>query len=343
MYLRDFHYHLPDELIAQQPLSARRDSRLLILDSDRGAPADGSLGDLPCLLSSGDLLVLNDSRVIPARLFGHKTSGGAVEILIERLLDAGRALAQIRASKAPRSGSRIQLSGGAAVNVMGRDGDLYVVAFEPPKGVDRLLARIGRVPLPPYIRRAAGEEDAKRYQTVYARRPGSVAAPTAGLHFDEELLGVLRDKGVELGYVTLHVGAGTFRPVRAERVTDHRMHPERMEVTPALCAQVARTRQRGGRVVAVGTTSVRALESASRSGRIEPCRGETSMFICPGYDFISVDAMITNFHLPESTLLMLVCAFAGTERVMEAYRHAVEGRYRFLSYGDAMFITPPRK
>ncbi|HKJ22052.1 MAG TPA: tRNA preQ1(34) S-adenosylmethionine ribosyltransferase-isomerase QueA [Gammaproteobacteria bacterium] len=343
MYLSDFYYHLPAELIAQQPLPGRRDSRLLVLDAGRAALSDKRLDDLSDLLSPGDLLVLNDSRVIPARLFGRKASGGRVEILVERLLDAGRALVHIRASKPPRDGGRIELPGGAAATVTGRRGDLYLVTFEAPQGVARLLGQIGRVPLPPYIRRDADEQDQARYQTVYARHPGSAAAPTAGLHFDEALLTLLRDKGVELGYVTLHVGAGTFQPVRAEHIPEHRMHPEVMEVTPALCDQVARARARGGRVVAVGTTSVRALESASRAGRIEPYRGETSMFIYPGYDFISVDAMITNFHLPESTLLMLVCAFAGTERIMEAYRHAIEGRYRFLSYGDAMFITPPRR
>jgi len=343
MYLRDFHFNLPEELIAQHPLPGRRDSRLLILDAGRGTPGDGSLDDLAELLAPGDMLVFNDSRVIPARLFGTKVSGGAVELLVERLLDGDRALVQIRASKAPRAGARIDLAGGAAVTVTGRQGDLYEVTFEAPGGADRLLGEIGHVPLPPYIRRPAVEQDRARYQTVYARRPGSVAAPTAGLHFDEELMALLRDKGVELGYVTLHVGSGTFRPVRADRISDHRMHPEVVEVTEELCEQVARTRDRRGRVVAVGTTSVRALESASRAGRIAPLRGETSMFIYPGYDFISVDAMITNFHLPESTLLMLVCAFAGTERVMGAYRHALERRYRFLSYGDAMFVTPPRK
>ncbi|TXI29607.1 MAG: tRNA preQ1(34) S-adenosylmethionine ribosyltransferase-isomerase QueA, partial [Ottowia sp.] len=294
--------------------------------------------DLPGLLQPGDLLVFNDTRVIPARLFGSKDSGGRVEILIERLLPGDQARAQVRASKSPRAGGWIELDGGGRVQVLGREGEFYLLDFEVEGGLEPWLLKVGRLPLPPYIRREPGQDDAERYQTVFARQVGAVAAPTAGLHFDEPLLAALRERGVQFGHVTLHVGAGTFQPVRVEDVREHRMHSEWLNVGAELVAQVRRTRQAGGRVVAVGTTVVRALESAMQDGELRPFAGETRIFIFPGYRITSVDGLLTNFHLPESTLLMLVSAFAGKERVFEAYRHAVEQRYRFFSYGDAMLL-----
>lgn len=343
MYRRKFHYHLPDDLIAQHPLACRTDSRMLVVDARHGVLHDEQLGALPAWLQPGDLLVFNDTRVIPARLFGHKDSGGRVEIFIERLLDERSALVHLRASKPVRPGGRIELAQGVSVRVVERQGDLYIIARDGEQPLEQTIQALGHVPLPPYIQRRPDAADIDRYQTVYARFPGSVAAPTAGLHFDEPFMAALHTRGVEFGFVTLHVGAGTFQPVRSEHVEDHLMHPERVEVTAALCGQVAGARARGGRVVAVGTTSVRALETASQDGQIQPYTGETRLFIYPGYNFKSVDAMITNFHLPESTLLMLVCAFAGRERVMDAYGHAARQGYRFLSYGDAMLIIPPGK
>ncbi len=339
MERRDFHYELPPELIAQEPLPGRSDSRLLVLEAGAGGPRDARFRDLPGLLRPGDLLVLNDTRVLPARLAGHKDTGGAVEVLAERLLSAHTLLAHVRASKAPRPGARLRLEGGLELVVRGRRDDLF--ELESPGGtpVAELLERHGHMPLPPYIRRPDTAADRERYQTVYARRPGAVAAPTAGLHFDDALLGRIREAGVETGHITLHVGAGTFQPVRAERLEDHVMHAEWLEVAPALVERVARARERGGRVVAVGTTVVRALESAARDGALAPFQGDSALFIYPGYRYRVVDALVTNFHLPESTLLMLVCAFAGRERVLAAYRHAVAARYRFFSYGDAMFLT----
>jgi S-adenosylmethionine:tRNA ribosyltransferase-isomerase len=338
---RDFAYDLPEELIAQEPAAERSASRLLVLDGVTGVVQDRRFVDLTELLRPGDLLVLNDTRVIPARLLGHKATGGAVEVLVERVLDERRALAHVRASKAPRAGSEILIAGGPRLRVLGRREDLFELTYEGPDTLDALLRRWGRVPLPPYIRRSPAPEDARRYQTVFARRDGAVAAPTAGLHFDEALLAELDSRGVATGRVTLHVGAGTFLPVRVERLEDHRMHRERVEVPGEVAAAVRATRRRGGRVVAVGTTVVRALETASRDGPIGPYAGETDLFIYPGYRFRSVDALVTNFHLPESTLLMLVCAFAGTEETLLAYRHAVAARYRFFSYGDAMLVTRP--
>ena len=334
-----FHYELPAELIAQFPPRERGDSRLLALDADTGALRDLSFRDLPGLLAPGDLLVLNDTRVIPARLLGRKQTGGKVEVLIERVLDEHRALAHVRASKAPRAGGVLQLEGQVDAVVAGRRGELFELEFRDPRPVPALLEAVGHVPLPPYIERADAAQDRERYQTVYARVPGAVAAPTAGLHFDQAMLGRLREHGVDTACLTLHVGAGTFQPVRADTVEEHRMHAEYVEVPPSLCEQAQAARAAGRRVVAVGTTVVRALESASRDGQLRPFQGDTDIFIYPGYRFVTVDAMITNFHLPESTLLMLVCAFAGYERVMHAYRHAVEQRYRFFSYGDAMFVT----
>ncbi|MCC7410200.1 MAG: tRNA preQ1(34) S-adenosylmethionine ribosyltransferase-isomerase QueA [Gammaproteobacteria bacterium] len=336
----DFHYDLPADLIAQQPAPRRTDSRLLHLDCGADVLADRGFADLPGLLERGDLLVFNDTRVLKARLFGRKASGGAAEILIERVLDAERCLAWIGASKPTRPGATIGITGGITAEVEARE-DSGVHRLRLHGGtVEEVLERHGHLPLPPYIRRADGAGDVERYQTVYARRPGAVAAPTAGLHFDEALLDTLRARGVELAWITLHVGAGTFQPVRAERVADHRMHAERYTVDATVCARVAAARAAGHRVIAVGTTSVRALESAAGTHeRIVPASGETDIFITPGYRFRVVDALITNFHLPESTLLMLVAAYAGRERILAACRHAVAARYRFFSYGDAMLLT----
>jgi S-adenosylmethionine:tRNA ribosyltransferase-isomerase len=338
MLRRDFQYPLPPDRIAHQPTDRRSASRLLHLASD-GHCHDRQFTDLAELLRAGDLLVFNDTRVIPARLLGHKAgSGGRVEVLVERLLDDHRVLAHVRASKAPGPGTGLELEGGLSVRVEGRQEDLFLLRFAGDTPVLELLERHGHMPLPPYIDRADVPLDRERYQTVYARVPGAVAAPTAGLHFDAALLADLQARGIEFGYVTLHVGAGTFQPVRAERIEDHRMHAERVEVDAAVCERIAAARARGGRVVAVGTTVVRSLESAVRDGALQPFRGETDIFITPGYRFQAVDALVTNFHLPESTLLMLVCAFAGYDPVMAAYRHAVEAGYRFFSYGDAMFL-----
>ena len=340
----DFHYHLPEALIAQAPLAERSASRMLVVPAGAGAFTDLQVRDLPGLLQAGDLLVFNDTRVIPARLFGQKDSGGRVEILIERLLPGEQARAQVRASKAPKAEGWIALDGGGRAQVLGREGEFFRLRFEVEGGLEPWLLKVGRLPLPPYIRREPGQDDAERYQTVFARQVGAVAAPTAGLHFDEALLAALRERGVQFGHVTLHVGAGTFQPVRVEDLREHAMHSEWLNVGAELVAQVRRTRQAGGRVIAVGTTVVRALESAwcrseaTHEGELRPFSGETRIFILPGYRIASVDALLTNFHLPESTLLMLVSAFAGRDRVFEAYRHAVERRYRFFSYGDAMLL-----
>ncbi len=333
-----FYYDLPSELIAQAPLAARTASRLLVLDAETGALADRTFADLPELLREGDLLVCNDTRVVPARLVGRKASGGRVELLLERALGPRRALVQLRASHAPQPGGALELPGGAVGTVIGRAGALFEVELD--RDVDPYLEAHGEVPLPPYIDRAPEAADRERYQTVFARAPGAVAAPTAGLHFDAALLAALEARGVERAFVTLHVGAGTFAPVRHERIEEHELHAERLEVSTAGCAAVARCRSRGGRVVAVGTTSVRALETAAQRGALAPYSGETRLFIYPGYRFRVVDALVTNFHLPESSLLMLVAALAGTDATLAAYRHAVAERYRFFSYGDAMFVTP---
>lgn len=335
MQRRDFAFDLPPELIAQTPLPERSASRLLCLDA-QGGLSDRRFDAVVDLLAPGDLLVLNDTRVIPARLLGRKDSGGRVEVLVERVLDQRTALAQLRASKTPRAGAILHLEGAVEARVLGREEEFFVLEFDGD--VLELLERYGHMPLPPYIERADSGADRERYQTVYARRPGAVAAPTAGLHFDAPLLERLRARGIEFAQVTLHVGAGTFQPLRVERLEDHRMHAERVEVSVQVCEQVAAVKARGNRVVAVGTTVVRSLETAAQSGSLRPFAGETRLFITPGYTFRAVDALITNFHLPESTLLMLVCAFGGYEAVMRAYRHAVEQRYRFFSYGDAMFL-----
>jgi len=336
----DFHFDLPEALIAQAPLPERSASRLLVVPPGEAPFADRHVRDLPEWLQPGDLLVFNDTRVIPARLFGQKESGGRVEILIERLLPENAARAQVGASKAPKPGSRIQLDAGGEAEVVGRDGEFYQLRFHVPGALESWLQKAGRLPLPPYIQRAPGQDDDERYQTVFARELGAVAAPTAGLHFDDALLATLRDRGVEFGHVTLHVGAGTFQPMRVDDIHEHHMHSEWLNVGAALVEQVRATRARGGRVIAVGTTVVRALESAMRDGELQPFAGETQIFIFPGYRIRSVDAMVTNFHLPESTLLMLVSAFAGKARILDAYAHAVREQYRFFSYGDAMLLFP---
>jgi len=338
MQRTDFHYELPESLIAQRPTAERRGSRLLFLDGASGALEDKGFTDLPGLLRPGDLLVFNDTRVIPARLFGRKESGGRVEVLVERVTGECTVLAHVRASKSPKAGSWLTLEEAFDVEVTGRDGELFALRFPAP--VLELLQKHGRMPLPPYIEREAGEDDSERYQTVFGRKEGAVAAPTAGLHFDQAMLDHLQQMGIEAAFVTLHVGAGTFQPVRVDDIRDHHMHAEFIDVPRETVEAVTRTRLRGGRVVAVGTTAVRSLESAARSGELQPFSGETDIFIWPGYQFQVVDALLTNFHLPESTLLMLVCAFAGYDAVMNAYRHAVVEQYRFFSYGDAMFLLP---
>lgn len=336
--LADFDYALPPELIAQAPLPQRSASRLLVLDGERCT--DARFVDLPQWLRPGDLLVLNDSRVLHARLLGRKTSGGQVEVLVERLLDHSTALAQVRASKSPQPGSRLRLEDALDVEVLGREGEFYRLRFSGDAA--ELIERYGRLPLPPYIERAAGTPDEERYQTVYARDKGSVAAPTAGLHFDEAVLARLRDMGVGTAYVTLHVGAGTFQPVRVSNLAEHRMHTERYVLPQVTADAISATRARGGRIVAVGTTSLRALESAALSGELKVGAGETALFVTPGFEFRVADLLITNFHLPKSTLLMLVSAFAGLEEMRAAYRHAIDARYRFFSYGDAMLLERKR-
>ncbi len=342
----DFHFDLPVELIAQEPPPQRGASRLLAFDRDTGLLHDRTFAELPGLLRTGDLLVVNDTRVVPARLYGMKDSGGRVELLIERVLDERRFLAQCRSSKPLRPRQALNLEAGVVVRVVGRE-DVFV-EFEVEAGgaVLEILERIGHVPLPPYIRRADQLSDRERYQTVFASKPGAVAAPTAGLHFESTVISRLEARGVRLCAVTLHVGAGTFEPVRAAELGAHRMHRERYEISTQAAAQINAARCEGRRVIAVGTTVVRTLESAAQAsaqgasrGSIAPGSGETDIFIYPGYRFRAVDGLITNFHLPQSTLLMLVCAFGGTERMLAAYRHAVEQRYRFFSYGDAMFIA----
>lgn len=342
LLLSQFDYELPPELIAQVPAPQRSGSRLLHLDAS-GALHDRRFAELPTLLRAGDLLVFNDTRVIKARLRGQKESGGRVEVLVERITAPQTALAHVRASKSPRAGTRLRLAGAFDVEVGGREGELFELLF--PENVLALLEAHGSTPLPPYITHDSGEDDDSRYQTVYAREPGAVAAPTAGLHFDENMLDVLAQQGVDHTFVTLHVGAGTFQPVRVEKLSEHVMHAERFHVSAETLQKIRQTRAAGGRVVAVGTTSVRALESAAAQLVSAPegvdAEGDTRLFITPGYRFQLVDALITNFHLPQSTLLMLVSALAGMEPIRRAYAHAVQSRYRFFSYGDAMFIESP--
>ena len=350
MKTSDFHYDLPEELIAQQPDPVRSGSRLLAYSRETGDIRHLRFSDIIDLLDPTDILVFNNTRVIPARLHGHKPSGGRVEVLIERVKTSHTAIAHIRASKTPKPGGRIMLTATRdgvsdaatdgeqyAIEVTGRDGSLFEIRSLDLPLAD-IMQRIGHMPLPPYIQREDDEYDAERYQTVYAREPGAVAAPTAGLHFDDQLLERIGQKGIDTAYVTLHVGAGTFQPVRSEHIEDHQMHQEYIVVPPETVDACNRAREQGGRIIAVGTTSVRSLESASISGELKPFTGDSDIFIYPGYEFRSVDAMITNFHLPESTLLMLISAFAGKEQVMRCYREAITHRYRFFSYGDAMFI-----
>ncbi len=335
----DFQFDIPVELIAQFPSEQRTASRLLSLDSRHGSLEDMQFIDLPSLLQPKDLLVFNNTKVIPARLLGQKDSGGKVEVLVERVLDDQRVLAHIRSSKSPKSGRHLILEEKLKVEVLGRHDALFELYFDHEDTVTELLEKFGRLPLPPYIEREVDKNDLERYQTVYAEHTGAVAAPTAGLHFDQAMLDTIKQLEIETAQVTLHVGAGTFQPVRVDDIKTHQMHSEQINVSSEVCEQVRATRARGGRVIAVGTTSVRALESASSAGHIEPFSGETDIFIYPGYKFRSVDALITNFHLSESTLLMLVSAFAGRENIMSAYHHAIKQQYRFFSYGDAMFIT----
>jgi len=337
MKTTDFHYDLPAELIAQQPLAGRSDSRLMHLDRRSGEVRHRRITDLPELLRPGDLMVFNDTRVIPARLWARKETGGRAEILIERLRDPRHCIAQLRVSKKPAPGSRLVFETGQSCTVVGREGAFFRLALEAGDWQET-LDRLGHVPLPPYIERADTSEDRERYQTVYSKQPGAVAAPTAGLHFDQPLLQRLERAGVQSAFLTLHVGAGTFQPVRTERIEEHRMHSEYLEVPESVCAAVRATRQAGGRVVAVGTTSVRSLETAALGGELQPYRGDSDIFIYPGFELRVVDVLLTNFHLPESTLLMLVSAFAGHDKVLAAYRQAVAERYRFFSYGDAMLI-----
>ena len=335
MLIADFDYDLPDDLIARYPSPERRDSRLLVVDD---GVRDLGFADLPSVLRAGDLLVFNDTRVIRARLGARKETGGKAEILIERVDGARAAVALVRAGKSPKPGTRLLLDGGAEAVVTGRDGDLFALEFSAD--VMPYLESHGSVPLPPYLGRDADDSDVERYQTVYAREPGAVAAPTAGLHFDGAMLRETLAMGVQHANVTLHVGAGTFQNLRAEQVEENRLHAERVEVNPACVDAVNQTRAAGGRVVAVGTTTVRSLESAAATGTLRPFAGETDLFILPGHEFRAVDAMITNFHLPQSSLLLLVAAFAGKARIFAAYEHAVREQYRFFSYGDAMFLVP---
>ncbi|MGZ8956161.1 MAG: tRNA preQ1(34) S-adenosylmethionine ribosyltransferase-isomerase QueA [Methylovulum sp.] len=334
-----FNYQLPEALIAQKPLADRDASRLLCMDRNTGRITDQQFTDFIDLIDEQDLLIFNDTKVIPARLFGTKQSGGKVEILIERILDDHRAIAHVRASKASKAGTLIELDKGYCCEVLGRADDLFQLEFKGDISLLTLLEQIGHIPLPPYITREDDASDLTRYQTVFAREAGAVAAPTAGLHFDQAMMEKLKAKGVQSAFVTLHVGSGTFQPVRVEDLSEHLMHKEYFAVLPETVAAVQQARARGGRVVAIGTTAVRALESASKSGRLEAGFGDTDLFITPGYQFKSVDAILTNFHLPESTLLMLVSAFAGYEHIMNAYGHAIDQSYRFFSYGDAMFLV----
>ena len=336
MLTKDFSYDLPADLIAQRPLAQRSASRMLVLDG-QGGLQDRQFQDFKQHLSAGDLLVINNTRVMAARLYGQKETGGRVEILVERILDNSLAIAQIRASKAPKPGSSIELEHATKLTVRARRNSMFELELVDGNWLD-LLQKQGHIPLPPYIERDDDSVDESRYQTVFAKHMGAVAAPTAGLHFDAATMDDLKSAGIETAEVTLHVGAGTYQPVRVERIEDHEMHAEWIEVTESVCQQVTRCKRQGGKVVAVGTTSLRALESAARNGTLAPFTGDTRLFVSPGYTFNVVDTLLTNFHLPESSLMMLVTAFGGYENVMEAYRHAVQAQYRFFSYGDAMLI-----
>ncbi|HES76635.1 MAG TPA: tRNA preQ1(34) S-adenosylmethionine ribosyltransferase-isomerase QueA [bacterium] len=343
MNVSDFDFELPERLIAQAPLPERSAARMLVLDGVTGAVSDSSIREFPSLLREGDLLVFNDTRVIPARLHGQKDSGGKVEALLERILNEHEAIFHLRASKSPKQGAKLHMEGGIVLEMLAREDELFRLRLVA--GGESMLAALdahGHMPLPPYIERQDSAADRERYQTVFADRPGAVAAPTAGLHFDADVLAAVAARGVQTARVTLHVGAGTFQPVRVENLREHVMHAEWVEVPAATVAAIAATRARGGRVIAVGTTSVRALESAAKAqhGELQAWQGDTRLFITPGVRFKVVDALLTNFHLPRSTLLMLVSAFGGHANIMHAYRHAIAQNYRFFSYGDAMFITP---
>ena len=335
----DFNYHLPEHLIAQKPLADRVASRMLCMDRLTGELKDEQFVDFIDLINKDDLLVLNDTKVIPARLYGKKQTGGKVEILIERVLDEHHATAHIRSSKSPKTDTIIELDNGLSCCVTGRENDLFCLKFSDENTILDLLDQIGHIPLPPYITRKDDKEDLTRYQTVFAKQAGAVAAPTAGLHFDQQTIDKLEQKGVKKAFVTLHVGSGTFQPVRVDKLSEHIMHKEYYSVSQETVDAIQEAKEKGGRIIAIGTTSVRALESASRSGLLQAGFGDTDLFITPGYTFKSVDAMLTNFHLPESTLLMLISAFSGYEPVMNAYQHAINQQYRFFSYGDAMFLS----
>ncbi len=336
MRLDLFQFDLPDELIARQPASQRQGSRLLYLDAANNNLQHQQFTDLLSHIQPGDLMVFNNTKVIPARLFGQKESGGKLELLVERVVDKYSVLAHVRASKSPKQGSQLLFDNGHSAEMIGRADDLFELRFSEP--VLEVLDQIGHMPLPPYIDRSDTDEDKSRYQTVYAQELGAVAAPTAGLHFDDQMLEAIKAKGVQIAFVTLHVGAGTFQPVRVDNILEHKMHAEWLQVSEDVCRQVRETKSAGGRVIAVGTTSVRSLETAAQNGEITPFEGETDIFIFPGFKFNVVDGLLTNFHLSESTLLMLVSAFSGYQPIMRAYREAVAERYRFFSYGDAMFL-----
>lgn len=338
MRTTDFDFYLPDELIAQHPTATRTASRMLHLEGNSGNIQDQLFVDLPDLLNAGDLIVLNDTRVIKARLFGQKESGGQVEVLIERVINQHVAYAHVRASRAPKIGSRLKLADAFEVEVTARHDDLFELQFLGERAVLDLLEQYGALPLPPYITHEATEDDDERYQTVFAKHLGAVAAPTAGLHFNEDILENIRQKGVTIAYVTLHVGAGTFQPVRVDNIHEHKMHSELYNISQQTVDLIRQTHDRGNKVVAIGTTAMRALESAAQHGELKAGAGETSIFITPGYRFKVVDRLFTNFHLPKSTLLMLVSAFGGVDHIKKAYTHAVAQRYRFFSYGDAMLI-----
>lgn len=335
----DFNYHLPEHLIAQKPLSDRIASRMLCMNKLSGELKDRLFVDFIEMINENDLLVFNDTKVIPARLYGQKQTGGKVEILIERVQDEHHALAHLRSSKSPKAGAIIDLDNNYSCLVTGRENDLFCLEFNGENTLLELLEKIGHIPLPPYITREDDAEDLTRYQTVFAKQAGAVAAPTAGLHFDQATMDRLEQKGVTKAFVTLHVGSGTFQPVRVDDLSEHIMHKEYYSVSQATVGAIEQTKAKGGRIVAIGTTAVRALESASRTGQLQAGFGDTDLFITPGYQFKSVDAMLTNFHLPESTLLMLISAFAGYDQVMKAYQHAIKQQYRFFSYGDAMFLS----
>ncbi|MGF1719917.1 tRNA preQ1(34) S-adenosylmethionine ribosyltransferase-isomerase QueA [Vibrio kyushuensis] len=346
MQVSDFHFELPDELIARYPTAERTASRLLHLDGMNGELNDRSFKDVLDLVKPGDLMVFNNTRVIPARLFGRKESGGKLEVLVERMLDEKSILAHVRCSKSPKPGTKLFLGENDEyqAEMVARHDALFEIQFNDEKSVLDILNDVGHMPLPPYIDRPDEDADKERYQTVYNKKPGAVAAPTAGLHFDDELLAQIKEKGVEFAYVTLHVGAGTFQPVKVDNINDHHMHAEYVEVPQEVVDAIAETKARGGRIIAVGTTSVRSLESAAQDAvkkgtDLVPFFGDTEIFIFPGYEYQLVDCLVTNFHLPESTLIMLVSAFAGYDNTMAAYQRAVEGEYRFFSYGDAMFIN----